>query len=166
MRGLNLPKERTFKGPASIFKRALAFLIDLSIINFIIFFPFRRLLQNVLPEESSFSLTYNFLKNNPELGTLLSITFMTMSFITILYFIILEKKLTQSIGKIILNINVASEKKHLKLWQLIVRNLFLIPIFPFILLWIIDPIFIILTKNKQRLSEILSKTKVIEQYKI
>ena len=75
-----------------------------------------------------------------------------------------EGLLRQSIGKIFTNIYVVSETKELKLWQLLVRNLFLIPFFPFVLLWIVDPAFMFFTKDNKRLSEILSKTKVVEKY--
>ena len=49
-RGLNLPKERSFVGPATAFKRVLAFLIDLFIIYFIVGFPLNNLLKNTVPK--------------------------------------------------------------------------------------------------------------------
>ena len=52
----------------------------------------------------------------------------------------------------------------MKTWQVLARNIVFIPIFPFILLWVLDPLFMFFTKTNQRLSEILSKTKVVEKY--
>jgi len=89
-----------------------------------------------------------------------------MAFLAILYFMLLEKKLNQSPGKILFNLYVVSQEKELKYWQLFVRNMFLIPFFPFVLLWIIDPIVMLFTKQNQRLSEILSRTKTVEKYKV
>jgi len=160
---LKLPKQKTFTGPAFAWKRVLAFLIDLLIINFIILFPFRKLFREIMPTALSFKETFNFV-NTSELNSLILTISIFASILMMLYFIILEGKIGQSIGKILTNVYVVSEIKELKFWQLLVRNLFLIPFFPFILLWVIDPIFMFFTKDKKRLSEILSKTKVIEKY--
>lgn len=160
---LKLPKQKTFTGPALVWKRALAFFIDLLIINFIILFPFRKLFQKIIPASISFKETFSFV-NAPELNSLIITISIFAAILMILYFVILEGKLRQSVGKIFTNIYVVSETKELKFWQLLVRNLFLIPLFPFILLWIIDPILMFFTKDNKRLSEILSKTKVVEKY--
>ena len=164
MKKLNLPKERTFTGPANAWKRAAAFAVDLLIINLIVLFPFRSLLQKIIPKSASFADAYNFLNNNS--GFSAAITFLTViaAFLSILYFYMLEKRLNQSIGKILFNIYVVSDNKEFKRWQLLVRSMFLIPVFPFILLWILDPAFLFFTKTNQRLLEILSKTKVVERY--
>jgi uncharacterized RDD family membrane protein YckC len=79
---------------------------------------------------------------------------------------ILEKELNQTPGKMLFNLYVTSQTKDLKYWQLFVRSMFLIPVFPFVLLWVIDPIVMLFTKENQRLSEILSRTKVVEKYKL
>ena len=160
---LKLPKQKTFTGPALVWKRALAFFIDMLIINFIILFSFRRLFQEIIPASLSFRETFK-LVNAPGLSSLIFTTSVFAAILMILYFTILEGRLKQSIGKIFTNIYITSETKELKLWQLLVRNLFLIPFFPFILLWIIDPIFMLFTKDNKRLSEILSKTKVAGKY--
>lgn len=164
MKKLNLPKEKTFTGPASVWKRLIAFAIDLMIINLIILFPFRRLFQKIIPKSTSFTETYNYLNQNSGFSTAITFLTVVVALLSILYFYMLEKKLHQSVGKMIFNIYVVSDNKELKGWQLLVRNIFLIPIFPFVLLWILDPIFMFFTKTNQRLSEILSKTKVIENY--
>jgi len=163
-RGLNLPKERTFTGPALVWKRLLAFLADLLIINLVIFFPFKRIIQKTIPEFSSYSEAYSFLSSNQSYTATLTMVSFIMSIFAILYFALLEYKLQQTPGKMLFNISIAGETKKLKFWQSIVRSLFIIPIFPFLLLWIVDPLFIFFTKTNQRLSEILSKTKTIEQY--
>jgi uncharacterized RDD family membrane protein YckC len=87
-----------------------------------------------------------------------------MSLFAILYFLLLEKKIGQTPGKMIFNISVAGESGEVRLWQLAIRSIFLIPIFPFFLLWVVDPLFMFFTKSSQRLSEILSRTKTVEKY--
>ena len=72
--------------------------------------------------------------------------------------------MSQSIGKMLMKIYVISDNKVLKTWQLLVRNIVFIPIFPFVLLWILDPLFMFFTKTNQRLTEILGKTRVVEKY--
>lgn len=166
MRRLNLPKERTFIGPALLWKRIAAFFIDILIINLIVLFPFRKLFQEIIPKNYSFSEAYRLLSSSTNYtGFITSVSFV-MSILIILYFLMLERKMSQTIGKMLMKIYVVSDNNTLKTWQLFVRNLVFIPIFPFILLWIIDPIFMFLTKTNQRLSEILSKTKVVEKYNL
>jgi len=160
---LKLPKQKTFTGPALVWKRMLAFFIDILIINFIILFPFKRLFQRMVPSSLSFEETFNIV-NAPGLSSLIVATSIFVGVLMIAYFVILEGKMGQSIGKILVNIYVASETKEMKFWQLLVRSLFLMPLFPFVLLWIIDPAFMFFTKDNKRLSEILSKTKVVEKY--
>ena len=72
--------------------------------------------------------------------------------------------MSQTIGKMLMKVYVASDNNTLKAWQLLARNLVFIPIFPFVLLWILDPLFMFFTKTNQRLTEILSKTRVVEKY--
>lgn len=164
MKKLNLPKERTFTGPANAWKRAAAFAVDLLIINLIVLFPFRSLFQKIIPKSASFAEAYSSLNQDSELGAAITFLTVVVSFLSILYFYLLERRLHQSIGKILFNIYVISDNKEFKRWQLLVRSMFLIPVFPFILLWILDPAFLFFTKTNQRLSEILSKTRVVERY--
>ena len=132
----------------------------------IILFPFKRIFDNVVPKTESFSKTVDFLSNNAEYNIFITLLILLVAALTILYFVILEKKLKQSVGKMLFNLYVESKTKDLKYWQLFVRSMFLIPLFPFVLLWIIDPVVMLFTKENQRLSEILSKTKVVEKYKV
>jgi len=162
----NVSKGKIFLAQASVLKRLIAFLIDLFIINLIILFPFKRVFEKIFPDTGSFSKTVDFLSNNSAYGTSITTIILMIALLSILYFMIFEKKLQQSPGKILFNLYVESQTKDLKYWQLFVRSMFLIPLFPFVLLWFIDPIVMFFNKDSQRLSEILSKTKVVEKYKI
>ena len=164
MRHLNLPKERTFIGPALLWKRIAAFFIDITLINLIVLFPFRRLLQNIIPKDYSFLEALNLLSTSINYTKFISSVSFVMLILVILYFFMMEKKMQQTIGKMLMKIYVVSDNNSLKTWQLLARNLVFIPIFPFVLLWILDPLFMFFTKTNQRLTEILSRTKVVEKY--
>ena len=162
---LNLPKEKTFTGPALLWKRIAAFLIDISMLNLLVLFPFRRLFEDILPKNYSFSEAYRFLATSTDYeGFIKSVSF-TMSLLVILYFSLMESRMRQTIGKMLMKIYVVSDNKELKTWQAFARNIVFIPLFPFILLWILDPLFMFFTKTNQRLSEILSRTRVVEKYR-
>ena len=166
MKRLNLPKENTFIGPALLWKRIAAFFVDLLIINLVILLPFSALFQNMIPKDYSVSEAYKFLRSSADFTSFISTISFFMSILVILYFFMLELKMGQTIGKMLLKIYVVSNTSNLTRWQLVIRNLVFIPLFPFVLLWIIDPLFMFFTKTNQRLTEILSKTKVVEQYSL
>lgn len=161
---MNFPNKKTIFAQASILKRAAAFAIDILIINVAILFPFDSVFQKIVPSDS-FSKTFEFLSSNSDSASIKAII-MSASIVTILYFVIFEKKLRQTPGKMLFNLYVMPQGKDLKYWQLFVRSMFLIPFKPFVLLWIIDPIVMLFTKENQRLSEILSRTKVVERYNL
>ena len=177
MKRLNLPKESTFIGPALLWKRIAAFFIDMAIINLVVLFPFRSLFQNIIPKDYSFSETFKLLSSSTNYTSFLTSASFIMSILIILYFLMLERKMSQTIGKMLMKVYVVdasenassrstSDNKELKAWQLITRNLVFIPIFPFVLLWILDPLFMFFTKTNQRLTEVLSRTKVVERYSL
>ena len=166
MKRLNLPKESTFIGPALLWKRIAAFFIDIMIINLVVLFPFRRLFQNIIPKEYSFSEAYRLLSSSANYTSFISSVSFIISILVILYFLMLEKRMSQTIGKMLMRIYVVGDNKILKTWKLLTRNLVFIPIFPFVLLWILDPLFMFFTKTNQRLTEILSKTRVVEEYNL
>jgi uncharacterized RDD family membrane protein YckC len=164
MARLRLPKERTFTGPALLWKRIAAFFIDMAVINLFVLFPFRKLFESIVPKNYSFSEAYKFLSTSTDFTGFISSISFVMSVFIILYFYLLENKMQQTIGKAIMKIYVISDNNELKKWQLFVRNIVFIPLFPFILLWAADPLFMLFNKSNQRLSEILSKTRVVQKY--
>jgi len=159
---LKLPKESIFLGPPPLLRRVLAFLVDLLVIDLVIISPFRGILQKIVPKGGSDA--YNFLISNPGYGRTLSLIMLIIGILSVLYFALLEYKFSQSIGKMLFGLFVKSELKQKRLWQYAVRSMFLLMIFPFILLLILDPVFMFFTKTNQRLSEILSKTRTVQSY--
>tara|TARA_Y100000310_G_C20557282_1_gene751210 strand:- start:460 stop:993 length:534 start_codon:yes stop_codon:yes gene_type:complete len=164
MQFLNLPMARKIKKNASLIKRGVAFVIDIAIINLIISYPLKSYINQLIPTFTSFTETYNYFLANQELSYSLMSISIAISVLSIAYFTILESNLGQSIGKKFLHLKVISLEKNPKIWQHIIRNIFLIPLFPFLLLWIIDPIYIFFNTDGQRLTESISKTKVIEEF--
>ncbi|MBW2967938.1 RDD family protein [Candidatus Woesearchaeota archaeon] len=168
---LNLPKKRTFIGPASIWKRLLAFVIDLFLVDFFIVGPFRKVIGNILPTPESFTETFVFLESNPAQMDLLLLIFTLASAIIIAYFVLSQYLIGQTLGCRLLRIKVvtpADAKGKVfvtpNFWQCLVRNMFLLPFVPFILLWIADPVYYFIAKKHQRLSEWLSRSQVVEVY--
>ena len=98
----NIGKGKNFLAQASVLKRLIAFLIDLFIINLIILFPFKRIFRGIVPELGSFSKTAEFLSNNSAYSTSITIIILTIAFLSILYFMIFEKKLQQTPGKMLI----------------------------------------------------------------
>lgn len=157
---LNLPKS-SMVANAVLWKRGVAFIIDLFIINFIIIGPFRSIIQKLIPSDS-FSETYSYIQQNPALSNKIMALSIVIGVLILLYFMLFEYKLKQTIGKMIMNVYVISDLKELRLWQCFIRNLLFIPIFPLPLLWIADIVFL-LWKNI-RFSEVISKTRLVEKY--
>ncbi|MBI2647389.1 RDD family protein [Candidatus Woesearchaeota archaeon] len=159
-------KERSFVGTALLWKRLIAFFIDIIILNLIVLFPFRRLFQSIIPKDYSFSEAYQFLSNSTNYTSYLASISFVISTLMIIYFFMMEKRMSQTIGKMFMKLYVVSNDNTIKNWQLLIRNIVFIPMFPFILLWILDPLFMFFSKTNQRLTEILSKTRVVEKYQI
>ena len=164
--GVKDDKGNSFVGPALVWKRIAAFLIDIMIVLLVLSFPFRKLLLKTFPKSYSFSQMLQMLGQDSSLTGYLASVYFAMSVLAFMYFYLLEKKMSQTIGKKIMNIYVVSDTGQMARWQLLLRNLFLIPIFPFDLLFIVDPLFMIFTKSNQRLTEILGKTRVVGKYSL
>jgi uncharacterized RDD family membrane protein YckC len=162
---LNLPKEKSFIAPASLLKRFISYFIDLFIINFIIISPFGKLLKKILPEAISFSETYQYIQSNPAITTTLTILSLTIGILIVAYFTFFEYFMQQTPGKILMRQYITKEiGKELRFINYLVSNLTFLPFFPFILLWIIDPVYMIISPKNQRLMERLTRILVVEKY--
>ena len=139
--------------PASVFKRLFAFVIDILIVDLVLLYPFSRVLSKVLENKISAADIAGIIGGN-------SYLIFSITLVFLLYFILFEHKLGQTIGKMLVNLYCVSAEGKITLWQATARNLFLIPVVPFIFLWVIDPLFI-LWRN-QSLSEFFTKTRTIE----
>jgi uncharacterized RDD family membrane protein YckC len=157
---LKLPNSAPVVVNASLFKRFFAFVFDLLMIDLIILSPFRGILSGILPG-NAFSNAYSFVVENSRYATLLSMILLVVSVLAMVYFVALEKLLGQTPGKMIFNLHVVSETGSV--WAYVLRSLFVVPIVPFILLWLVDPVYIFFNEDHQRLTERLGRTKVVEK---
>lgn len=139
--------------PAPLYKRIIAYLIDLAIVNLIIVSPFKSLMASLIP--TNFSEIYT------ALTLMFSAKVMLIIFISgifaILYWAVLEFKIQQTLGSLILGISVMPLTKRYNFSQALLRN---ITKFSLILL-ILDSLFIFKSDKNQRLTERLSQTMMI-----
>ena len=159
---LNLPKKREIKVQPGLVKRILAFIFDFFIVIFLTS-PFSTVIQSTLEinEKQSFSGVYNAIRlqsaqNQQIFNKLVLINFLILV-IAFLYFVSFEYILGQTPGNILFNLLVVSKKKgKMEIFQVMIRNLFIILNF----IIIIDFIYYMIKQT--RLSDYLSKTKVVE----
>jgi len=166
-------REKMYHANAGLFRRLAAFVLDLLILNMLVLEPFRNIFQNNI-QVSSLTELYSFLMENDTAYNTLYVSSVFISIIALLYFAILEWKLGQTLGKMLFGIYVVDENGEsialsdgshgISFWKALVRSLYFIPAFPFVLLVLADPIFMVFNKNSQRLSEIISKTRVVQKF--
>jgi len=161
---LNLPKAASFSGPAAIWKRAVAFIVDLVILDIVFGFVLKSKIVTVPPTE--FMNVISFYENNPQILYTNTLVMLVYGILILAYFSILEYKIGQTIGKIFMSITVKPDKKTQGYFSYIVRSMYFIFIFPFFLMWAIDPIYLIFNKENRRLTEVLSKTRTVEKYNL
>ncbi len=143
----------------SFFTRMLAFFIDLSLLSMTIFAPVSLLADKVIPV-TDYKTTYQYFLSNVSAANVLTIVFFFIFVLGILYFALLEYLIGQTAGKRLLHLKVVDTSgKNPAFWQCLVRNIILLPLFPFIIFWVVDPLYLLFTK--QRLTEQLSRTKTI-----
>ena len=133
-------------------KRLVAFAFDVMIIEFLLLYPFTDIAEKAFSSMDASFVAFQ--------GNVLPLI-LAIAAIYVLYFALFEYYLGQTIGKMLMKIvSVTIDNKRMSFIQAIGRNLFLIPVFPFIILWPLDIIFIIWKRIS--LSEILTKTKTVE----
>ncbi len=146
----------------SVFKRLLAFIIDVLILDIIVFSPLKELVYRIVPKDMTYTESSQFLNSNPAMFQSLYVVFIFMFVLMIIYFTIMEFKFHQTIGKMFLGIYIKSSTKlELSFWRVLFSNITFLPVFPVIILWIIDPLYVLFT-NK-RFMEKLSNISLIEQ---
>lgn len=141
--------------PASLLKRTFAYLIDVIIVNFVIMWPFKEIIDIKI---DNFSETYNILSSTPGLTYKLFMAFLVVGALSILYWAVFEYRLKQSIGKMAMNISVKPLSGELSFRAAVLRNLSKISS----LLLVLDVVYMIYKKTNQRYLEELSNTEVID----
>ena len=159
---LKLPKARESILPANPLKRMAAFLVDFLILQIIVISTFASYFDTNFPKnQESLLSTYNYVSAHYGVFMQMYYVMIAMSIIILIYFVFMEYKYSQTIGKMLFSLYVESTlSTKLTLWQCILRSIYVIPIFPILLLWMIDPIYLLF--KGERLSEAFSKTKTVE----
>lgn len=164
-RGLNLPKKRTVEAPASLLSRFAAYAADILIIYYLIARPFSKITKQLLPN-SDFREAYAYLQSNPEAANVLLLSTLSMGILILIYFTYFEFKLQQTPGKMILRQYIKPVKGKLTFWNYLISNLTFLPFFPFVILWVVDPIYMIFSKDNQRLMEKVTRILVVQKYEV
>ncbi|MDO8643121.1 MAG: RDD family protein [Candidatus Woesearchaeota archaeon] len=157
-----LPGHRVVALPAPWGRRILAFLIDLIILNIFVTGSFQNVIRKLLPADASYHTIQSALENQPALATAIFFVALLSGIFAVLYFSILESQLGYTVGKLFMQIRVAPlYHEPLTFWKCMVRSLMMIPVFPFIILWIADPLYALFSPLRQRLLEQWSKTMTV-----
>ncbi len=137
---LNLPKARTMVFDAPISKRVLAFLVDLLLIEVLIVSPFAPVFPRMDESAVRLALSGGGLPMTP----LLYVVLLCVLVLAWLYFSLFQYVFAQTPGMMLLRITLEGGQSF---GRCLVRNLFVFPIFPFFLLWIIEPLYLLLRRR-------------------
>jgi hypothetical protein len=159
---LKIPKARIVEIPARAWKRMLAFIVDLLIINTVILYPFKKYFKNIVPI-TRYQEAVEYVLTNPSVTNTLTTIAVMVSVIIVLYFSLSGFKTGTTIGKLLFRIRTKSLLKETKYWQYLVASLTFIPFMPFVILWVVDPLHMMLTEKKQRFMERLARLETIEE---
>ena len=130
----------------------LAFLADLLLIYLILLTPLEQLLIRYIPDGAQWSMT-----SLPLPDGLYLIIAGTTGLLLLLYFSLFEYYLGRTPGMRLLGITT---KGIDNVWTSFVRNMFVIPIFPFTILLLIDGLYLLF--RKQRLLERFTGTSTVQ----
>jgi len=166
---LNLPEKKLVIAPASFWKRMLAFGIDLLVIDFFILSLFSPVAE-ALVDTADFASVYNFIQSGAAQSEALAFAFLLVALMAWAYFALMNYASGQTMGCLIMNLYVVEHKgqdfMRPKLWQCFLRNMFTIPVFPFVFFLVIDPIYLIFARKGKRITEWVSSTRVVEMFEL
>ncbi|HLC66695.1 MAG TPA: RDD family protein [Candidatus Nanoarchaeia archaeon] len=145
--------------PALLWKRVAAFVVDILVLDFTVFAPFRRIFAKAFPD---FAMLRMAMEGHITFSGSLAFAAVSMATLAMLYFTLCESIVGQTVGKMLFRLRVAGIASPPGFWRCFIRSLFLLPVFPFIAFWLIDPLYMFFTRSSQRLLERLSRTATVE----
>ncbi|MFH1638252.1 MAG: RDD family protein [Candidatus Woesearchaeota archaeon] len=148
-------KERVI--PAVMWKRAVAYIIDLLIINFVVLLPFQSLIS--FGGNMGIIDSFKFFSQNAGIAQRFLLMSLVVMIITILYWAVFEYRYGQTVGKLIMKLEVSSMAGKLTFAQCFLRSISKVSTF----VLAIDCIPLILGKGHQRYLERTSATEVVEK---
>lgn len=152
MVSLNIPGDRLVVAEATVWKRFVAFLVDVLIIDLLLLAPF-----NVVYAQYDIDISSLLQGGASSLPSGLLFAGFLAGIVFLLYFALLERHLRATIGMRLFGLRIQGGDGF---WRCVARNLYALPIFPLQLLWVIEPVHLLLTKK--RLLEQLTKTRTVE----
>jgi uncharacterized RDD family membrane protein YckC len=140
---------------ARVWKRILAFLLDLYL-GLMVFSAFLLIVQSELPSTISGVI-------NAGLTPLAVAAIFYASAWVLLYHVFSEYVVGQTPGMLVFGLSVVGpqRKNSISFGQALLRNIFIIPFFPFTIFWAVDPIYYVF--SGERLLERWSKTQTVER---
>jgi len=100
---------------------------------------------------------------NPSIVNTMSAIAIMVSILVVLYFSLSGYKTGTTIGKYLFRLKTKSLDKETGYWQYFVSSLTFAVFMPFVILWIIDPVYMLLSEKKQRLMEKIAKLQTVEE---
>ncbi len=150
MQGLRLPKKREIVAPARFWKRLIAFIADLMIIDIVLLSPFTNYFTTIMP-------LIEKMGSSSEIPAGLITALTLIGIIVLLYFTLTEYLLGMTPGMQLFRLRIKGERTMI---NCIIRNLYALPVFPFTILWVVDPIYLIM--KDERVLERITKTSTVE----
>jgi len=144
------PRTAAIEAPAGFGRRAFALIFDILLLDLIITAPFTPLFTSMLARMDRtawMSMTYT----GAEMAAIAIVFLLAFA-----YFALFEYTIGQTPGMMLANIRARTQ---LTLWQAFVRNIFLLPAGPVIVLWIVEPIIVAL--KQPSLLERVSNTRTV-----
>ncbi|MBN2880547.1 RDD family protein [Candidatus Woesearchaeota archaeon] len=163
--GLNLPSRKVYFVRAPIFRRILAFIGDLFIFDFVTS-PLKNVIYGHFTSPFTFAGSY---------ASLFSYG-VVLSFLFFLYNFLFQYKLGQTPGMMLLQIRLINSGEIVdavkmktktvvnafpSFNQIFFRNIIFVPVFPLVLMWVFDPIFLVF--KKERLSDRFLRLGVVQE---
>lgn len=150
-------------------KRIMAFIVDFFILNFVVVQPLSLKIQGIVPLITSMGDLSIYLQQNPNVSKELNIFAILLAGLFFAYFVLLDYFVGQTLGKKLFKLRVVATGSYLgqirlgnkiTFLQALLRNAAVLPLFPFFLLWIVDPLTLLF--KGERFSEKYAKTTVVD----
>jgi len=144
----------------SLWKRVFAYFIDVVLLSFLVLSPLTEPLT--LDLQSSEGFFQGFASYSTSYSSEYLLFAFVFAFFILVYFSVLECWFGQTVGKIILGIEVeGTKKKPVSLLQAIIRNITKLSG----VLLTLDTLYLLWKRGEQRYFEVLSDTHVVEEVK-
>ena len=146
----------------SFWRRAFSLLVDIVIINLVTSYPFSELSKKYFGE---MTIAQAMTIGEQIIPSIMYWAVFIISILALLYFTLFEYFLGQSPGQMLLrvkSVSIDAKKKKITFWRALISNCFILPYFPFFVLWIVEPIHLII--YKERFLEHITHTKTIHEF--